>query len=121
MFEYFNPNPERERAGDCTVRAICKATDQTWEKVYAGVCAMGFMRHDMPSSNHVWGAYLQSLGWKRRPLFGDDYYTVNDFCEEHPAGTYILAMDGHVACVQDGRLFDTWDCGDQPLLYYWAH
>ena len=28
-FIYYNPNPERKLVGDCVIRAISKATDQT--------------------------------------------------------------------------------------------
>ena len=27
----YNPNPRRNRVGDCAIRAIAKATDQDWE------------------------------------------------------------------------------------------
>lgn len=30
-FIYYNSNPERKLVGDCVIRAISKATDQTWE------------------------------------------------------------------------------------------
>ena len=41
------------------------------------------------------------------------------FAEEHPSGTYILALSGHVVCVQNGEWFDTWDSGNEIPLYYW--
>ena len=46
-------------------------------------------------------------------------YTVNDFCADHPTGTYILCIDGHVVTVQDGKYFDTWDSGNEIPVYYW--
>ena len=46
-------------------------------------------------------------------------YTVDDFCGDHPVGTYILAIDGHVVCVQDGFYWDTWDSGQEIPIYYW--
>ena len=27
----YNPNPRRNRVGDCAIRAVAKATDQDWE------------------------------------------------------------------------------------------
>lgn len=116
----YNPNPHGHRAGDCTVRAICKATGKSWEAVYATLTAYGFMRCDMPSANHVWGAYLKSQGFVRR--FVDDskgLYTVEDFCRDNPRGTYILAIDGHVVCVVDGKYYDSWDSGQEIPIYYW--
>ena len=46
-------------------------------------------------------------------------YTVKLFTEEHPHGTYILALSGHVVAVQDGNYFDAWDSGDEIPLYVW--
>lgn len=30
-FSYFNPNPAGQKVGDCTVRAIAKATGKSWD------------------------------------------------------------------------------------------
>ena len=35
----YNPNPRRNRVGDCAIRAIAKATDQDWEMAYTGLYA----------------------------------------------------------------------------------
>lgn len=118
---YYNPNPSKSRVGDCTVRAISKAIGQDWETTYAGLTAYGFAHHDMPSANHVWGSYLRSKGYKQYIINdnGKEIYTVNDFCQDNPEGTFILAIDGHVVCVVDGFYYDTWDSGEEIPLYYW--
>ena len=120
-FVEYNPNPSRNRVGDCTVRAITKAMNSTWEQVYAGLTAYGFMCRDMPSANNVWGRYLRQNGFKRYLVDDKDMeiYTVEDFCIDHPIGTYILAIDGHVVCVEDGYYYDSWDSGDEIPIYYW--
>lgn len=122
MYSEFNPNPSGARVGDCTVRAICKATGKTWEQVYCGLCVEGMRLGDMPSANQVWGAYLRRLGFRRHALPDEcpDCYTVSDFCREHPGGTYVLSISGHVVCAQDGRYHDTWDSGAEAPAYYWA-
>lgn len=76
---------------------------------------------DMPSANHVWGAYLRAKGFTRRivPDTCPDCYTVREFAEEHPHGTYILALSGHVVAVKDGNYYDTWNSGDETPIYYW--
>ena len=33
----YNPNPRRNRVGDCAIRAVAKATDQDWEMAYTGL------------------------------------------------------------------------------------
>jgi hypothetical protein len=48
-----------------------------------------------------------------------DEYSVIDFCEEHPTGTYLLALREHVVCVRDGQYYDSWDSGEESPVYYW--
>lgn len=121
MWIEHNENPHARRTIDCTIRAISTALEQDWETSFMGICSKGFSTKDMPSANHVWGAYLRSKGWKRHVILNEcpDCYTVRDFCREYPHGTYILALDGHVICVRDGNYYDTWDSGDEIPLYYW--
>lgn len=120
-YRYYNPNPQGHQVGDCTVRAISCALEQSWEATFTALALYGFMLSDMPSANHVWGAYLRSRGYVRRAVPGEcpDCYTVADFARDNPRGTYILALSGHVVCVRGGDWFDSWDSGGEPPLYYW--
>lgn len=121
-FAKYNPNPAQKSVGDCTIRAISKALGQDWGTTYIGLALQGFEMCDMPSANHVWGAYLRKHGFRRHilPDTCPDCYTVEEFAAEHPRGTYILAISGHVVCVQDGAWHDTWDSGGEVPLYYWT-
>lgn len=116
-----NLNPLHRRVGDCVIRAISAALDQPWEKTYTGIVLKGFEMADMPSGNAVWSAYLKSKGFTRHviPHDVDDVYTVADFADHHPQGTYILSLDGHVVCVKDGDVLDTWDSREEAPIYYW--
>ncbi len=122
MYIRYNPNPFHARVGDCTVRAIAKATGDSWEHTYIMLSLHGLIEGDMPSANVVWGKYLRSKGFRRFtiPDICPDCYTVNDFEVEHPEGTYIVALNGHVVCVVDGNHYDTWDSGDMNPIYYWT-
>lgn len=76
---------------------------------------------DMPSANHVWGAFLRRNGYTRNVIDVDvDVYTVRDFCIDNPRGTYILATDGHVVTVRNGRYYDSWDSGNEIPIYFWS-
>lgn len=120
-YKHFNPNPARQRVGDCTVRAICKATGQDWNRTYCALSAYGLHAKDMPSANHVWGKYLRELDFRRYMIEDNKKdYTVADFCRDHPKGIYILAIEGHVVCVQDGFYYDSWDSGQEIPVYYWT-
>lgn len=121
-WQSYNNNPKRNRVGDCTVRAISKALNQDWETTYAGLSAYGFSLGDMPNANHVWGAYLEDKGFNQYLVdrHGKRPYTVSDFCQDNPQGTYILAIDGHVVCVINGIYYDTWNSGEEIPIYYWT-
>ncbi len=121
MWINYNPNPFGKRVGDCAVRAISKALNQSWEETYIGLLLQGFVMRDMPSANAVWGAYLKRKGFSRHMVSDDydDYYTVSDFCRDNPHGVYILALSGHVVAVSDGNYYDTWDSGDEIPIYFW--
>ena len=120
-YEFYNPNPSKKLVGDCTVRAISKVLDQTWEQTYNGLCLRGFEMKDMPSANAVWGSYLRSRGFQRYAIPGNcpDCYSIRDFCIEYPQGTYILATGTHVVAVQDGTYYDSWDSGNEVPIFYW--
>ena len=121
MFKRYNANPANKNTIDCTIRAISTATGKSWRSVFAGICAEGFESFDMPSSNAVWGRYLRKNGYTRMiiPNTCPDCYTIADFCNDHPYGTYILATGTHVVAVIDGNYYDTWDSGNEIPIFYW--
>ena len=120
-FIYYNPNPRGKAAGDCTVRAISKATGTSWQEAYLALAIQGYLDGNMPSANAVWGAYLRKIGYTRHIVQDTcpDCYPVADFAQDHPMGTYILALSGHVVCVEDGVLYDSWQSQNETVLYYW--
>jgi hypothetical protein len=121
MFIYTNPNPTDKRIGDCVIRAIAIATSTTWESAYIALCKEGLSMADLPNSNAVWGAYLKKLGFTRHtiPDTCPDCYTVEDFCEDHPHGTYVLCTGSHTVTVMDGNAYDAWNSlSEIPTFYY---
>ena len=122
MYVYFNPNPVGRMVGDCSIRAIAKALDISWEDAYAKVAANGFRMGDMPSSNSVWGSVLRQNGFYRKSLpdFCPDCYTAEDFCRDNPTGVYVLGFGGHVATIVDGVLYDSWDSSKEIPQYFWS-
>ena len=103
------------------MRAISKATGKEWGETYLAMAVEGYLEGDMPSANAVWGAYLRRIGYRRYmvPDTCPDCYTVGRFADEHSEGTFILALSGHVVCVQDGVIYDSWNSENEIVLYYW--
>ena len=116
----YNPNPMARRVGDCAVRAVAAAVGTDWETAYMMLAVNGLQMADMPSSDSVWGATLRQRGFYREaiPNTCPVCYTAEDFCNDHPEGTFVLAFGGHVAAVVDGHLLDTWDSSKEIPQYY---
>lgn len=95
--------------------------NQTWERTYVDLCLEGFMYSDMPNSNAVWNSYLLSKGFKRYiiPDTCPNCYTIEQFAEDHPQGTYIVATGTHVVCVKDGQILDSWNSANEVPTYYY--
>jgi hypothetical protein len=124
MFKKYNPNPEAYRTDDCTIRALTKAFDVSWDDAYDALAEHGRELGDMMHKNWVWGDLLIEKGYSRYTLPNTcpRCYTVADFAKDHPVGTYILGTGEHVVAVVDGDWYDTWDSGDEvPIIYYWRN
>lgn len=121
MYVEFNPNPASKRVGDCVVRALSLVTGESWKDTYFSLVMLGLEMSDMPSANHVWGAYLKDRGFVREaiPNMCPDCYTVREFCMDHPQGIFVLATGSHVVAVLNGKYYDSWDSGSEIPIYYW--
>ena len=121
MWINWNNNPTARRVGDCAVRAVSKAIGVDWEEAYDILAHAGRAMGDMPGSKTVVSAVLRQNGFYKKaiPNTCPDCYTAEDFCEEYPRGIYVLAFDDHIATVQDGTIYDSWDSSEEVPLFFW--
>lgn len=117
----YNPNPLHARVGDCVIRCVAKATGTDWQDAYINLAIQGYIMRDLPSSNLVFGEYLRSKGFHREMIPDDKTgdYTVQEFCADNPSGTFVAVLDGHAVCIIDGSYYDSWDSGQEAVLYFW--
>ena len=122
MYVFYNNNPHGIKIGDCVVRAISAALNQSWERTYIDLCIEGFMFADMPNSNAVWATYLRSKGFKRYTIPDNcpECFTIEDFCREYPTGTYIVATGSHAVCIKDGNVLDNWNSLNEIPTYFFT-
>ena len=78
---------------------------------------LAFEMADMPSSNEVWGRFLNLYGYIQMPIVNN--YTINDFCDDHPNGKYIVCTGEHATAVINGYFYDTMDTGNKNILFYY--
>ena len=120
-FIFYNPNPKNKRVGDCAVRAVSKAIGQDWSDAFIGLCAEALIIKDMPSANIVWGSYLRKYGFEEKSISAicPNCVTVADFARKNPKGRFVVATQNHVITIIDGNYYDTWDSGDEIVIYYY--
>ena len=117
----YNPNPEGRRIDDCAIRALCKALGVNWDEASVMLSAKSLALKTTQTDKATVNAVLHQYGF-RRELIPDtcpDCYTAEDFCMDHPAGIFLLCFDHHIAVVEDGHLFDSWDSGKEIPIFYW--
>lgn len=123
MYQFYSPNPVRPEGGigDCAIRAIAKALGISWEEAYTKLTANGFLMGELPNNDLVWGSVLRQNGFSREviPNTCPECYTVRQFSDDHPHGTYVVKSDGHVATIVDGVLYDSWDSSFNVPIYFW--
>lgn len=121
MYIEYEPNPVRSGGIDCSVRAISKALDVSWERAYVMLALNGFLMGNVISADEVWGSVLRQSGFVRKiiPDSCPNCYSVEEFCVDHPKGTYVVKSENHVATVVDGDLYDSWNSQGKTALYYW--
>lgn len=118
---YYNPNPLKKETGDCVIRALCKATGNSWDDVFNSLVSLAFDEKVMPNNDNVWKKYIKAHGFVYNKFKrGTDRPTVQEFATKHKKGTYVLSIANHLVTCQDGYYYDIWDCGHKTLYGYWS-
>ena len=119
MYKYYNPHPKgtTTEVGDCVKRAIVATTGRDYMEVQRELNAHKKITGAKSfNSNRNPHRYVEDvLNAKRIEVFSKT--TVEEFCEQHPRGRYILDMDEHWSACVDGCIYDTWDCGNKKVNF----
>lgn len=121
MYINLNLNPTKSNTDDCAVRAIALALNKSWKKIYMDIALEGVEMYKMPNDKSVVNEYLKKQGFTRHTMPEcPDCYSVKEFTYDHPNGTYILGLLDHIVTVIGGDYYDTWDSGDEIVIFYWT-
>lgn len=117
-FVYRNVNPRGERINDCVTRAISRCSGLLYATVRRKLYHTARL---LDCEKLCWTCYMfliQSvLGFR---AVNCDNMTVGEFAFMHPHGTYLIRIGGHLTCVINGRIEDTWDCSRRLCTIAWA-
>ncbi|NLC97306.1 MAG: hypothetical protein GX675_07040 [Erysipelotrichaceae bacterium] len=120
-FKYYNRHPKGIETSDCVVRAISTALDIDYlecrRNLNRSKRELGFN-----SYKETKFLYKHLEGYPRlifKAIKGEPRIKADDFTMLHPKGTYIVKLAGHITCIIDGVILDTWDCGYRSVYTAW--
>ena len=119
MWKYHNSNPKKREVNDCVIRAISKAENKTWDEVYSELSTLAQNQRILLDDMRFVEPYLDSKYDRVCYKCNGCRMTVGDFINRNQKGTYLITMQGHITCVKNGILFDTWDCRDKIIWCSW--
>lgn len=124
-FQFYNANPKNRAGGDCVVRAICTALNQSWEQTVRELTEVGIKHGYVLNDKKTYEKYLESKGWTKhkQPKKPDGTkYTGKEFCERaRTYENYIAHIGGHhMVAIINAKVYDIWDSTDGCIGNYWT-
>lgn len=112
-FIEYNRHPQHKRVGDCVVRAISTAFNKDYLETRKDLLKEAKSLKCKHYSDHGFSAkFMNKCGFRKMSfpaVKGEERMKLCEFANEHPNGTYIVHLAGHVVAVVDGCVLDTWD------------
>lgn len=122
-FKFYNANPKNRRAGDCVIRAIATATEQSWEDVMQGLFEIAMKDKRVINEKECYAKYLKQLGWEKQaqPRKSDNTKFIGKEFVTHFKGVAIAHIGGHhIVCIKGGKVWDIWDSTEGCIGNYWV-
>jgi len=120
--KYYPSKLKKDRAGDCTIRAIAIGTGTDYKEVWDALFSIGTEIGQFPNSWEVVDRYLTSQGWvKHKPKrdINGKRHRLRNLRLLH-RNTYIFKTTGHLTAVVNGVHRDTWNCQNQIANSYYT-
>ncbi len=114
-YKFYNNNPYGRHVSDCAVRAIALATDRSWDQTYEELSNYAKQQGITFSEIEFIDDYLDRQYISYCQNKRDKIVTVGDFADLKIKGTWLVTMGGHITCIIDGVIYDTFDPSDRLL------
>lgn len=119
-FAYTNPHPKGIKSHpDCVYRAIAIATGKDWLTVYDELTALGRELLSPPNGGLTYKTYLDRIADRIEVKTVGGRLRGKGVARLDASKTYVVSMANHMACVKDGKIRDTWNCGDKSAYIVW--
>lgn len=123
VFHFYNENPKGRNTDDCVIRAIATATGQTWDETLMGLTECALKHKYMINCPELYGKYLNTLGFikqKQPKTRNNKKIRVSEFVKIFDGIAVANIGCGHVACLKDGQVWDTWNSSNEIVGNYWV-
>ncbi len=118
-FKYLNLNPKRRDVSDCTVRAFALAHDISWYDAYDILSSYARDECIVIDDTKFIDKFLNDRYDYQCLKCQNIKKRVGDFCYTLPKGVFLITMSGHITCMIDGIIYDTWDPSDKYAWRVW--
>lgn len=116
MYRYYNNNPRGNNISDCVIRAVALAENISWSECQEKMSTLARKRGQMLDSVEFVENYLDY----HYPRQCHVSKTIGEFTKECSVGVYLATMNGHITCIIDGDVYDTFDCSDRVMRCSWC-
>tara|TARA_R100001510_G_C7499670_1_gene103892 strand:- start:129 stop:521 length:393 start_codon:yes stop_codon:yes gene_type:complete len=110
----------KAKAGDCVIRSIAIALDQSYRQTLMDLCELGINLGRLPNDDIVFNKYLSSKGWVKRKANRHNYKLMKLKDCAFDSSKVLVRTRGHLTCVLDDTVHDTWDCRSKYAGVYWS-
>lgn len=119
IFKYLNLNPKLKKVSDCTVRAFALAHNINWYKAYDILSS--YAREECIIIDDV--DFIDDFLSNRYDYkcFKCDNISIKlrEVAVIYNKGVFLITMPGHITCMIDGIVYDTWDPSDRYVWRIW--
>lgn len=124
-YEYTNVNPKNKYVGDCVIRAIALACNQTWEQTVREMTELGIKKGLVLNDEKLYPLYLEQKGFhqEKEPRDMDNCkITISEWIDKKCSvwNIYVINVGSHhVTCVNNKKVRDTWNCATKIIHKFW--
>lgn len=117
-YQLLNLNPLDKFEEDCVCRAISLATEKDYEDILYKLRLIAEL-YECEALCVCCYKHLLDNFFRLPRVPKCKGYTVSEFGDIYPEGTYIIRVEGHLTCAIDGTIYDIWDCRNEIVDIAW--
>ena len=118
----YNPNEKQKHAGDCVIRALCKALNKTWLEVFDLLVNEARKQQRIISEKEVYEQILFEHGFIYNKISNKKGSKRPRVFEKAKESTTPIVMNvaNHIVTAENGKYYDIWDSGNRCLYGYYT-